>query len=89
MQFLHDGKLGKITVARGLCYKPRGSIGKVNGTAEAARHGRLQPLVAARRRWSRVMRKQFHYDWHWIWDYGNGDLGNQGIHEMDKCPLGA
>ena len=29
------------------------------------------------------MRKQFHYDWHWFWDYGNGDLGNQGIHEMD------
>jgi predicted dehydrogenase len=31
------------------------------------------------------MRKQFHYDWHWFWDYGCGDIGNQGIHEMDKC----
>ena len=31
------------------------------------------------------MRTQFHYDWHWIWDYGCGDLGNQGIHEMDKA----
>ena len=29
-----------------------------------------------------------HYDWHWIWDYGNGDLGNQGIHEMDKARWG-
>ena len=24
-----------------------------------------------------------HYDWHWIWLYGNGDVGNQGIHQMD------
>ena len=26
---------------------------------------------------------RLHYDWHWIWNYGNGDLGNQGIHQMD------
>jgi hypothetical protein len=32
-----------------------------------------------------VTRQQFHYDWHWQWDYGNGDLGNQGIHQMDLC----
>ena len=30
----------------------------------------------------------FHYDWHWFWDYGNGDLGNQGVHEMDKARWG-
>jgi predicted dehydrogenase len=29
-----------------------------------------------------------HYDWHWTWDYGNGDLGNQGVHEMDKARWG-
>ena len=29
------------------------------------------------------MRTKLHYDWHWIWNYGNGDLGNQGIHQMD------
>ena len=29
------------------------------------------------------MRKHLHYDWHWVWPTGNGDLGNQGIHEMD------
>ncbi len=31
MAFLHDGKLGKIKLARGLCYKLRPSIGKVKG----------------------------------------------------------
>src|SRR5262249_31126675 len=35
-----------------------------------------------------LMRKKLHYDWHWFWDYGNGDLGNQGIHEMDKARWG-
>ena len=32
-----------------------------------------------------LLRQQFHYDWHWDYTYGNGDLGNQGIHEMDLC----
>ena len=31
------------------------------------------------------MRKNLHYDWHWVWATGNGDIGNQGIHEMDMC----
>src|SRR4029079_19072911 len=26
-----------------------------------------------------------HYRWHWFWDFGNGDIGNQGVHEMDKA----
>ena len=26
-----------------------------------------------------------HYNWHWFWDFGNGDMGNQGVHEMDKA----
>ena len=29
-----------------------------------------------------------HYEWHWVWDYGNGDLGNQGIHQMDIARWG-
>ncbi len=84
MQFLRDGKIGKISVARGLCYKPRGSIGKVSGP-------QTPPSTVDYNLWAGpapmdpVMRKQFHYDWHWFWDYGCGDVGNQGIHEMDKC----
>ena len=26
---------------------------------------------------------RFHYNWHWFWDTGNGDIGNQGVHEID------
>jgi predicted dehydrogenase len=76
------GNLGKIQVSRGLCYKPRPSIGKVSGP---------QPVPAAvdYDLWSGpapkgpLMRARLHYDWHWVWPTGNGDLGNQGIHQMD------
>jgi hypothetical protein len=30
-----------------------------------------------------LTRRNLHYDWHWVWSTGNGDLGNQGIHQMD------
>lgn len=30
-----------------------------------------------------VQREKFHYDWHWQWAYGNGDIGNQGPHQLD------
>lgn len=80
--YLRSGELGKVQVARGLCYKQRNSIGKVNGD---------QPIPANidYNVWSGpapvlpLRRRRLHYDWHWIWDYGNGDLGNQGIHQMD------
>ena len=32
-----------------------------------------------------LMRKNLHYDWHWIWPTGDGDFGNNGIHYMDLC----
>jgi hypothetical protein len=36
----------------------------------------------------REIKPYVHYDWHWFWDYGNGDIGNQGVHEMDKARWG-
>jgi len=87
MAFLHDGGIGKVRLARGLCYKTRGSIGKVDGpqTPPPTVDYDLWLGPAPRKP---VLRKQFHYDWHWFWDYGNGDIGNQGIHEMDKARWG-
>jgi predicted dehydrogenase len=87
IEFLQAGRLGRVQVARGLCYKPRGSIGHV--TAE-------QPIPATinYNLWcgpaqvEPLMRRNLHYDWHWVWEYGNGDLGNQGIHQMDVARWG-
>ena len=74
--------LGKIKWVRGLCYKRRPSIGKVD-------HETPWPDQIDKDLWygpapiKPLMRAKLHYDWHWIWDTGNGDLGNQGIHQMD------
>jgi predicted dehydrogenase len=85
--FVKSGKIGKVDLAIGLCYKPRGSIGKVQKPTEP-------PATLDYDLWcgpapkTPVMRSKLHYDWHWIWAYGNGDLGNQGVHEMDKARWG-
>ncbi len=80
--WLHEGHLGKIRVARGLCYKPRQSIGKVAGPQQppASVDYDLWCGPAAK---VDLHRKNLHYDWHWDFNTGNGDLGNQGIHQMD------
>jgi predicted dehydrogenase len=85
--YIHDGKIGKVKQAYGTCYKRRGSIGKVEGEQKI-------PATVDYDLWCGpahklpLMRKSLHYDWHWIWEFGNGDLGNQGVHEMDKARWG-
>jgi predicted dehydrogenase len=81
MKFIKDGGLGEIYMAKGLCLKPRGNIGRVadspvpDGVNWDAHRGPapMRPFNLNR----------FHYKWHWFWDTGNGDLGNQGIHQVD------
>jgi predicted dehydrogenase len=81
------GNLGKITAARGFCYKRRDSIGKTSAPTPV-------PATINYDLWSgpadlvpphRNSKKNgpVHYDWHWVYLYGNGDVGNQGIHQMD------
>ena len=84
VDYIQQGHLGKIKLARGLCYVRRGSIGRVDGSQP------IPPSVdydlwcgpAAK---DPLMRKNLHYDWHWVWPTGDGDLGNNGIHFMDVC----
>jgi predicted dehydrogenase len=82
--YLRKGEMGRILRARGFCYKRRESIGRVAGPQPIPPgvHYDLwcgpAPLVPLRR-------ERLHYDWHWVWATGNGDLGNQGIHQMDMC----
>jgi predicted dehydrogenase len=87
IKWIHDGKIGKVSLGYATCYKRRGSIGKVE--KESPIPGKIDydlwcgpaPVLP-------LMRTKLHYDWHWTWAYGNGDLGNQGIHEMDKARWG-
>ncbi|MBI3191691.1 MAG: Gfo/Idh/MocA family oxidoreductase [Pedosphaera parvula] len=86
VEFAHSGALGKIKLVRGLCYKRRDTIGKHDGPQTVPDHidynlwSGPAPLRPSNRngKFGPV-----HYDWHWFWDYGCGDLGNQGIHQMD------
>jgi predicted dehydrogenase len=89
IDFLRSGQLGGVQVARALCYKPRGSIGRAGtggGTIPTTIDYNLWCGPAPRP--ERLARHRLHYDWHWFWDYGNGDLGNQGIHQMDVARWG-
>ncbi|HAV63682.1 MAG TPA: dehydrogenase [Verrucomicrobiales bacterium] len=82
VQWIKDGNLGKITIARGMCYKPRNSIGRVSGPQEVPDHINYD-LWLGPAEMTELTREKLHYDWHWVWATGNGDLGNQGIHQMD------
>jgi predicted dehydrogenase len=86
IEFVRSGGIGEVKLARGLCYKGRKSIGP-KGTYAPPKSvdynlwcgpAPMKPLT----------RKNLHYDWHWVWDTGNGDLGNQGIHQMDIARWG-
>jgi len=82
--FVKSGEIGKVTLARGFCYKPRPSIGKVPQPLEAPKTVNYD-LWCGPREIEPVRRAKFHYDWHWQFPYGNGDFGNQAPHQLDVC----
>jgi predicted dehydrogenase len=76
-----SGKYGKLLVAYGNASKPRASLG-------------IKPVEEPPKDldfdiWTGPAPKQpfhknlVHYNWHWFWDFGNGEIGNQGVHQMD------
>jgi len=87
VQKLRAGVIGELYMARGLCFKWRPSIGKVNGP-QPIPQGIDYDLWLGPAQKKALFRKSLHYDWHWQWDYGNGDMGNQGVHEMDLARWG-
>jgi predicted dehydrogenase len=84
--YVKAGKIGEVKLARGLCYKRRGSIGP-KGTYEVPSQVDYS-LWCGPARTLPLTRKNFHYDWHWQREWGNGDMGNQGPHQMDIARWG-
>src|SRR5262245_11378899 len=78
---VQSGKYGKLLVSKGYCCKPRWSVGE--------KPIQDPPAGLDFNIWTGPAPKQpyhgnlVHYNWHWFWDFGNGDIGNQGVHEMD------
>lgn len=86
IQLLRDGVIGKVYLAKGLCYKRRKSIGHtpnepVPPGVDWDKFLGPAPLIP-------FSKNRFLYNWHWFWDTGNGDIGNQGVHEMDIARWG-
>jgi hypothetical protein len=83
-EFIRSGQIGKARYAHVLIYRPRASIGKVNGPTPV-------PATVDYDLWSGpapmqpIRRKYLHYEWHWFWTYGGGEIGNNGPHYYDLC----
>ena len=81
MAAVKSGKYGKLLISYGYASKPRGSIGFKEPEAP--------PAGLDFNTWLGPAPKQpyhgniVHYNWHWFWDFGNGEIGNQGVHQMD------
>jgi predicted dehydrogenase len=86
MDKMNSGLLGNVYMSRGLCYKWRKSIG--HASPEPVPPGVHYDLWTGPAPMKPFTKNRFHYNWHWIWDTGNGDLGNQGIHEVDLARWG-
>ncbi len=84
VRYIQQGQLGNIVVVRGFCYKRRSSMGKVSGPQKV-------PDSVDYNLWcgpapkEPLMRKNLHYDWHWVWPTGCGEIGNNGPHQLDVC----
>jgi predicted dehydrogenase len=88
---IKSGKLGKLLVSRGLCYKD--GLGDPRSTRASIGYAKPTdpPKELDFNLWLGPAMEQpyhdnlVHYRWHLFWNFGNGDIGNQGIHEMDKA----
>lgn len=86
MEAMNGGLLGKIYLAKSLCYKRRASIGhKPDSPTPPGVNWDMFLGPAPLRPFNEL---RFKYNWHWFWDTGNGDIGNQGVHEMDIARWG-
>ena len=86
IEFLHNGGLGDVYMARGLCFKPRKNIGRaVNAAVPKGLNWDLFLGPAGYRPFNPLLHP---YNWHWFWDFGSGDIGNQGPHQFDIARWG-
>jgi predicted dehydrogenase len=86
VKLLQDGVIGKVYLSKGLCFKQRPTIGHKPDSAVPPGVDWDKFLGPAPMRAFNELR--FKYNWHWFWDTGNGDIGNQGIHQMDVARWG-
>lgn len=80
--YVQSGEMGKVLAIRSFNYKRRLSIGKTDG------QGRIPDTVdydlwCGPAKKGPINRAELHYDWHWVWDTGGGEIANNGPHHLD------
>jgi predicted dehydrogenase len=83
---LHDGIIGDVLAAKCWNWQTRGTIGHAEPTEPPA--GVDYDTWVGPAEWMPYQKNRFHYDWHWWYNFGAGDLGNDGVHEMDYAIWG-
>jgi len=86
VQMLHDGKIGKVYMGRALIFKWRPAL-EQHPDAKPPKHLDYDLWVGPGK-WREYSKRHVHYNWHWTWDFGNGEIGNQGVHETDLLQWG-
>jgi len=84
VDYIQQGNLGRILWVHGLWYKRRPSIGLAGGPQKVPSNIDYD-LWTGPAPLGPLRRKQLHYDWHWFWSTGNGDMANLGVHQIDDC----
>lgn len=88
IKLMHDGIIGRINMAKGFTYK------NGNRFALPERGPEKPPAELDWDLWQGPAQEQkftknyVPYNWHWFWLYGNGEIGNQGVHQMDIAVWG-
>lgn len=83
LDYVRSGALGKIRWVHGIDYKFRRSMGRSRGPQQVPAtvdYNLFQGPASMRP----LRRKKLHYDWHWQWETGNGDMGNIAAHTIDN-----
>jgi len=84
LPYIQAGNLGQVRFVRNFSFFPRESTGRTNGpepTPATADYDLFQGPASL----APLRRRELHYDWHWSWDTGTGELGNLGAHVIDQA----
>lgn len=81
-QSIRRGMIGEMRSVHAIVYRPRPGIGNISTPTPVSSQLDYN-LWCGPAEQKPVMRPQLHYQWHWFWETGNGEIGNTGPHTID------